>query len=65
MSTNHEIFQDTPEHQAGMTSSIGGLWPPEKASFNRIKAIDTRGVVTSPQQIGDINMNFVDSCIHL
>lgn len=39
-----EIYQDTPDHQAGQTSSIGGLWPPEEASFNRIKAVDTRRV---------------------
>lgn len=37
--------QDVPTPEAGLTSSVGALWPPEIASFNRIKGIYTPGVI--------------------
>jgi len=40
-------FTDIPEHQPNLVSSIGGLWPPEIASFNRVKAFFTPSVITS------------------
>lgn len=45
-------FQDTPEHSAGNTSSIGGLWPPEPGSFRRTKAIYNSGTINS---LGEMN----------
>jgi len=37
--------QDFPMGEPGMTSSIGPTWPPDVTSFNRIKGIDTRGII--------------------
>ena len=42
-----ETVNDFPNHQAGQTSSIGGLWPAESASFDRIKAFYTQAVIAS------------------
>lgn len=36
------IAHDVPEHEAGETSSIGGLWPAERASHRRTKAFYDR-----------------------
>lgn len=46
-----DIFGDTPNHESGLTSSIGGLWPPEPASFRRVKAFYT------PSTIGEAAAN--------
>lgn len=37
--------QDVPAIEPGLTSSVGALWPPEKASFGRIKGFYTLGIV--------------------
>lgn len=40
MSLSHEFeIADVPQHQAEMTSSIGGFGKPERASFERLKGI--------------------------
>jgi len=46
--TNGEGLQgeDFPMGESGMTSSIGPTWPPDVSSFNRIKGIDTRGIIS-------------------
>ena len=54
--------QDVPDHIAGMTSSIGALWPPQKASFNRIKGFYTSSVLASPLQFEKFYQNFLDIC---
>lgn len=43
--------QDVPAIESGLTSSIGGLWPPEKASFNRIKGIYTPGIIDCSEHL--------------
>lgn len=49
MTENKErnIYQDVPNapDNPELTSSIGGLWPPEEASFNRIKGIYTPNII--------------------
>lgn len=45
--TTENNFQDNPDHSAGSTSSIGGLWPPEPGSFRRTKAIYNLGTISS------------------
>lgn len=46
-------FADIPDHQSGKTSSIGGLWPPEIASFERVKAVYTPSVVEDEDELRD------------
>lgn len=46
-----EDVNDVPNHQAGQTSSIGGLWPAEDASFDRIKAFYTQSVISSNSEL--------------
>lgn len=46
-----QASQDVPVLESGLTSSVGALWPPERASFNRIKGIYTPGVIDTPQQL--------------
>ena len=36
------------------TSSIGPQWPPEKASYGRIKGIDNRGRIEGPAELADL-----------
>lgn len=60
--TRQEIYQDTPDHETGLTSSIGGLWPPERASFNRMKAFYTVGLVDSTESLNIVREEF-RSCI--
>ncbi|MDO8563413.1 MAG: hypothetical protein Q7R87_00200 [Nanoarchaeota archaeon] len=50
--TNNQ--QDVPEHQTGMTSSIGGLWPPEPASFNRIKGFYTHQIISEREELENL-----------
>lgn len=44
-------YQDVPDHEANLTSSVGGLWPPERASFGRIKGIYTNGIVATEAEV--------------
>lgn len=44
--------QDVPTHEADFTSSVGALWPPERASFGRIKGIYTGGIITGEGMLG-------------
>jgi hypothetical protein len=53
-------YQDVPEIETTLTSSVGGLWPPEKASFDRMKAFYTGGVVNRTETLNEI----VDSFVH-
>lgn len=46
--------QDVPAHEGGLTSSVGGFWPPERASFERIKGIYTPGIVRSSDSLNHI-----------
>lgn len=55
---NHENgdlnrYQDVPDGRGSieMTSSIGGLWPAELASFDRLKGIYTPGVIDSEEEL--------------
>ena len=43
--------QDVPALSPGLTSSIGGLWPPEKASFQRIKGIYTCHIIRNREEL--------------
>ncbi len=46
--------QDVPDIQTGLTSSVGALWPPGRASFEREKGIYTPAVVRSSLHMGVI-----------
>src|SRR5687768_11696916 len=46
-----DFNQDVPAVEVGLTSSIGALWPPDKASFNRIKGIYTPGVIDCSEHL--------------
>jgi len=51
--------QDVPLHDRSLTtetSSIGGLWPPERASFDRIKGIFTKGIIRSVGEIEEVRL---------
>jgi len=54
-----DIYQDVPDTREDieLTSSIGGLWPPEKASFYRIKGIYTPGIINSRREL----LGFIDA----
>lgn len=45
------IYQDVPQHQPGLTSSIGGLWPPQPASFQRIKGFYTPNIIRDEAEL--------------
>lgn len=57
--------QDVPQHQVGLTSSIGGLWPPEEASFGRVKGFYTNGVISKLEELeeftGTLNKIYTQS----
>ena len=46
--------QDVPLLQGDLTSSVGALWPPDRASFKRIKGIYTPGVVRNQENLTEI-----------
>ena len=49
------LNQDVPEpQQAGLTSSIGSLWPPQIASFNRIKGIYTQKIIDNKPDLESV-----------
>ena len=52
----HEIEeeQDVPVLVPGLTSSIGALWPPDEASFERIKGIYSNGIVEDKSSLSEI-----------
>ncbi|MDO8639641.1 MAG: hypothetical protein Q7R53_01830 [bacterium] len=54
------VNQDVPEHQNGLTSSIGGLWPPEIASFDRVKGIYTPGIINTNYDLQDLVCELID-----
>ncbi len=45
------IYQDVPQHQPGLTSSIGGLWPPQAASFQRVKGFYTPNMIQDGSEL--------------
>jgi hypothetical protein len=46
--------QDVPAVEPSLTSSVGALWPPAEASFDRIKGIYTPGIIDNPDSMGDL-----------
>ena len=46
--------QDVPLHQGDLTSSVGALWKPEMASFNRKKGIYSLGIVRDKESLVEI-----------
>lgn len=52
--------QDVPAVEPGLTSSVGALWPPAEASFDRIKGIYTSGIIDNPDSLGNL-MREMDS----
>lgn len=63
--TTENNFQDTPEHSAGNTSSIGGLWPPEPGSFRRTKAIYNLGTINSLDEMSRLVTVFSNNRMRL
>lgn len=59
---NAEEQQDIPDRGAGVTSSIGAAWPPQKASFNRIKGFYTPSIIASVPQFKKFLHHFSDIC---
>lgn len=47
-------YQDVPKIEPGLESSVGPSWPPEKASFDRLKGIYTLGVVRDVHNLDNI-----------
>ncbi|MDO8621492.1 MAG: hypothetical protein Q7R31_04420 [Candidatus Levybacteria bacterium] len=48
------IHQDVPKIEPGLESSVGPLWPPAKASSERLKGIYTLGVVRDVHDLNNI-----------
>ena len=48
------VQQDVPLLEGDLTSSVGALWPPERASFKRIKGIYTPGIVRNGESLDEI-----------
>lgn len=50
-----DIYQDVPDTRGNieLVSSIGGLWPPEQASFDRIKGIYTPEIIGEERKLVD------------
>lgn len=53
-----QLFQDVPAVESGLTSSIGALWPPDRASFNRIKGIYTPAIVDCSEHLERLLVEF-------
>lgn len=51
---SEDAQQDVPAHDGGLTSSVGALWPPERASFERIKGIYTQGIIRDRKGLDEI-----------